>query len=54
MDFMKFQAKYFDELDNAILRVFRDYCYPYKFWIDFNLGLNKTCNIVMLETTIAK
>lgn len=40
IDFMKFRAEHFDELDNATLRVFRDYCYLHRFWIDFNLSLD--------------
>ncbi len=31
IDFLKFEAIYFNELDNATLRVFRDYCYPHRF-----------------------
>ena len=54
IDFVKFEAKYFDELYDATLRVFRDYCYPYGFWINFNLSLNKTCNTIMLEAVTAK
>ena len=51
---MKFDAKNFNELDNATLRVFRDYCYLYGFWINLNLGLNKTSNIAILEVVAAK
>ncbi len=54
MDFVKFEAKHFDQFDNAILRVFRDYCYLHGFWIDFNLSLNKTCNTTMLEAVAAE
>ncbi|MCJ1346234.1 hypothetical protein MMC31_004449 [Peltigera leucophlebia] len=54
MDFRKFEAEHFDELDNATLRVFRDYCYPHGFWIDLNLGLDKTCNTAMLEAVAAE
>lgn len=52
--FLKFETKYFNQLDNAILRVFRDYCYLHRFWIDMNLNLDKTCNTTMLEAVIAK
>ena len=54
MDFVKFEAEHFDRLDNATLRVFRDYCYPHGFWTDFNLNLNKTCNTAMLEAVAAE
>ena len=54
MDFVKFEAEHFDELDNATLRVFRDYCYPHGFWINLNLGLDKTCNTAMLEAVAAE
>lgn len=49
IDFMRFQVEYFDQLDNTTLRVFRDYYYLHRFQINFNLNLNKTCNIIMLE-----
>lgn len=29
MDFMKFEAKYFDELNNITLKIYRDYYYLY-------------------------
>ncbi len=54
MNFVKFEAEYFDQLDNATLRVFRDYCYLHRFWIDINLNFNKTCNTAMLEAVTAK
>lgn len=50
---MKFEAEHFDRLDHAILRVFKDYCYLHKFWIDFNLNFDKICNTAMLEAVIA-
>lgn len=31
IDFVKFKIKYFNKLDNAILRVFRVYYYLYRF-----------------------
>ena len=31
MNFVKFEIEHFDELDNATLRVFRDYYYLYEF-----------------------
>ncbi|MCJ1344272.1 hypothetical protein MMC31_002475 [Peltigera leucophlebia] len=54
MNSVKFEAEHFDELDNATLRVFRDYCYPHGFWIDLNLDLDKTCNTAMLEAVSAE
>ena len=50
---MKFKAKYFDELDNITLRVFRDYCYLYRFQINLNLSFHKTYNRAMLVAIIA-
>lgn len=31
IDFVKFEEEHFNKSDKAILRVFRDYCYPYRF-----------------------
>lgn len=53
IDFVKFEVKYFDKLDNITLRAVRDYYYLHKFWIDYNLGLNKIRNVVILEAVIA-
>lgn len=49
MDFIKFETEHFNQLDNVTLRVFRDYCYPHRFWVNFNLNLNKTYNTAILE-----
>lgn len=54
MDFMKFEAKYFDKLDNITLKIFRNYYYLYEFQIDFNFGFNKTYNTVILKAVIAQ
>ena len=54
MDFVKFEAEHLDELDNITLRIFRDYYYPHKFWINFNLDLDKTCNTTMLKAVAAE
>ena len=54
MDFVKFEAEHFDQLSNAILRVFRDYCYPHGFWIELNSSLDKTFNTAMLEAVAAE
>ena len=54
IDFMKFEVEYYDQLDNATLRVFRDYCYPHGFWINFKHGVDKTCNTTMLKAVAAK
>lgn len=54
MNFVKFEVEHFDDLDNTTLGVFRDYYYPHRFWIDFNLGLEKICNIAMLKVITAK
>ena len=54
MDFEKFVAEYFDKLNNAILKVFRHYCYLHGFWINLYLGLDKTYNTAMLEAVAAK
>lgn len=42
IDFAKFETKYFDRLNNAIQRVFRDYCYIHGFCIEHNFGFSKT------------
>lgn len=51
---MKVEVEHFDKLDNAILRVFKDYYYPNGLWINLNLDLDKTCNIAMLRAVAAK
>lgn len=52
MNFVKFETKYFNQLDNVTLRVLKDYCYLYSFWIDFNISHNKTGNTTILEVVI--
>lgn len=54
MDFVKLEAEHFDKLDNATLKVFKDYYYPYRFWIDLNLRLNKIYNTTILKAVAAK
>lgn len=54
MNFVKFETKHFDELNNTTLRVFRDSRYLSEFLTDLNLGLNKTRNTAMLEVIAAK
>lgn len=53
MNFVKFEEGHFDQLDNATLRVFRNYCYMYKFWIELNLSSDTTYNTTMLEAVAA-
>ena len=52
LDFAKFEVRYFDELNNAIWRVVRNYCYKNGFWIDHNFGPNKSCITVILQVII--
>lgn len=54
IDFVKFETEHYNQLDNATLRVFQNYCYPHGFWIDFNLSFNKTCNTAILKAITAK
>lgn len=49
IDFVKFKAKYSDELDNITLQVIKDYCCLHGFWINLKLNLNKTCCIAILK-----
>lgn len=37
-DSAKFEAKHFDQLNNATWRGVSDYYYMYEFWIDHNFG----------------
>ncbi len=48
VDFEKFEAKHFDELDGPTWRLVRDYCYPHGYWIDHNLcpGRSHTTNML--------
>lgn len=54
MDFAKFEAKYFNELDTATWKVVKDYCYPHGFQIDYNFNPGKTCIIAILKAVDAK
>lgn len=54
MDFTEFETKYFDKLTNNTWGIIRDYYYPYKFWIDHNFGLSKTCITFLLKAVKAK
>ena len=49
-DFVEFEARYFDELNNTTWKIVRDYYYPYRFWIDHNFTLGKNYTITMLTT----
>ena len=49
MDFAKFEAKNFDELDSATWKVIKEYCYPHGFWIDPNNGSGRTRTAAMLK-----
>lgn len=52
MDFVKFEAEHFNQLDNATLKVLKHYCYMHKFWIELNLNLYKTCNTTMIKAIV--
>ena len=54
MDFEKFEAKHFDELDSTTWRVVRGYCYPHGYWIDHNFGPGRTRTTVMLKAVEAE
>lgn len=51
---MRFLAKYFDQLDKVILKVFRNYYYLHKSWINFNLNFNKSYNISIAKVFVTK
>ena len=53
MDFAEFEANHFDELENNTWGVIRDYCYPYRFWLDHNFGPGKKCTTTMLKAVEA-
>ena len=54
IDFVKFETKHFDEFNNGTLKIFRDYGYPHRFWINLKLGFNKTYNTIILKVVAAK
>lgn len=49
MDIAEFEERYFDELNNAIWKVIRDYCYIYGFQINHNFGLDRSRITIMLQ-----
>lgn len=49
IEVVKFEAEYFDQFSNATLKIIRDYRYPYGFWIELNISLDKTFKLVILE-----
>lgn len=49
IDFEKWESKYFNKLDNAIWKIFRDYYYHHEYWINYNIAPSKTYTIVMLK-----
>ncbi len=53
MDFAKFEAKHFDELDNDTWGVIGDYCYLHGFWVDYNFGPGRNCTTTMLKAVEA-
>ena len=53
MNFMKFEPKYFDRLDNTTFEIVRDYFYLHEFWIDHNFGLDKTYKTAILKAITA-
>lgn len=46
--FAKFEARYFDKLNNMTQKIIKVYCYRYKFQINHNFGFGKSYIIVML------
>ena len=53
MDFGKFEAKHFDELDSSTWNLIRNYCYPHGYWIDYNIDDERTWTTVMLKAVKA-
>ncbi len=53
MDFGKFEAKHFDELDSTTWKLIRNYCYPNGYWIDHDFGPGRTHTTVMLKAVEA-
>ena len=49
MDFIKFEAKYFTQLSNITLKVFRNYYYLHGLWIELNPSLDKTFNTPIVK-----
>lgn len=43
------EAKYFNELNNTTWTVDRNYCYPYEYWISYNIDLCKTYTTTILK-----
>lgn len=49
MNFKKFEAKHFDDIDSPIWIIARDYCYLLKYWINHNFGLSWTHATTIIE-----
>lgn len=49
MDFIEFEIKYFDKLDNKTWRVIRDYYYLHRFSINYNFNSSKNCTTTILK-----
>ena len=50
MDFANYEAKHFNELDNATWRIIRDYYYAHGFWINHNFDHGRSRTHVMLTS----
>lgn len=49
IDFAKFKAKHFDELDSVILIIIKDYSYLHNYWINHNFVLGKTYVTIIIK-----
>lgn len=50
IDFEKFEAKHFDQVDSLTWKVVRDHSYPHGFLIDYNFSPGRTRTTVMLKS----
>lgn len=48
MDFIEFEAKYFNKLENNIWEVIKNYCYLHRFWIEHSFGLSRNYTTAIL------
>lgn len=52
VDFRKFEAKHFDQLESTTWKLVKDYCYPHGYRIDHSLGPGRTCTDAMLKAVV--
>lgn len=49
---LKSLRQYFNQLENIIWKLIKDYYYPHKYWISYKFGLDKTCINIILNLVV--